>query len=124
MNLETISNNEPFMKPAYLSTPTEKQIQTTIIGYLAYRGYYVQRMNSGKLRQVSRTTNKEYMVNLSVPGTPDLLAIKNGRALWIEVKVKGNKPTMLQLAKMKELMSYGCQCVIAHSIADLIALGI
>ena len=70
---------------------TEQQIQTKIIKKLESQGYYVI-----KLIQ----TNK--------PGIPDLIAIpKDSDIEFIEVKRPGNKPTKLQLYRMKELKEHG-----------------
>ena len=70
---------------------TEQQIQTKIIKKLESQGYYVI-----KLIQ----TNK--------PGIPDLIAIpKDSDVEFIEVKRPGNKPTKLQLYRMKELKEHG-----------------
>lgn len=41
------------------------------------------------------------------PGIPDLLCVKNGRAVWLEVKQPGKKATPLQQAVMKELREVG-----------------
>jgi hypothetical protein len=40
-------------------------------------------------------------------GLPDLLCLQRGRAVWLEVKQPGKKPTAIQLARMKELETKG-----------------
>lgn len=70
---------------------TEQQIQAKIIKKLEAQGYYVI-----KLIQ----TNK--------PGIPDLIAIpRYANVEFIEVKVPGNKPSALQVYRMKELHEHG-----------------
>ncbi len=76
------------------------------------------RMNSGKMRYTNSRGGTS-LLSLHEAGTPDLLTIKNGRVLFIEVKKPGNKPTSLQLAKMEELREYGAQCITATCIEDL-----
>lgn len=44
-------------------------------------------------------------------GMPDVLCIKSGRAVFLEVKRPGQKPTPIQLARMEELRRVaGAQC--------------
>jgi Holliday junction resolvase-like predicted endonuclease len=70
---------------------TEQQIQSKIIKKLEAQGYYVI-----KLVQ----TNK--------PGIPDLIAIpRDSNVEFIEVKRPGNKPSPLQVYRMKELKEHG-----------------
>lgn len=74
------------------------------------------------------------MMQLCAPGTPDIMAFKiienplsSGRfstvdLLFVEVKRPGNKVTILQEAKMKELEGYGARCKVATSIEDIEAV--
>ncbi len=109
---------------------TEKGIQTAIISYLRYKGWYCMRLNSGRIR-----TEGGGLVMLSDPGTPDLMAFKKVLLgdgihpagplieaidlLFIEVKRPGNKPTLRQQMKMEELETFGAKCIVATSIEDL-----
>lgn len=105
--------------------PTEKQIQQTIINFLKYKGFFVLRLNSGRI-----PTSKGKMVNLAPKGTPDIMAFRNPRTcgcmkcdgvslIFVEVKRKGNKPTFAQEQMMKELEFYGSRCLVAHSVEEL-----
>jgi hypothetical protein len=40
-------------------------------------------------------------------GLPDLLCLKQGRAVWLEVKQPGKKPTEIQKRRMAELCDRG-----------------
>jgi len=51
-------------------------------------------------------------------GLPDVLALKGGKAAWIEVKVEGNKPSKVQVHRMKELAAAGCAVTVAYSAAE------
>ncbi|MDQ2831836.1 MAG: VRR-NUC domain-containing protein [Chloroflexota bacterium] len=97
----------------------ERAIQAAIIEYLRWRGFYVQRLNSGAARVESG-----HLIRMAAAGTPDVLAIKDGRALFVEVKRPGNKPTALQQAMMETLRGYGARCLVATSVEDLHAAGI
>lgn len=94
-----------------------------IIGMLRFKGYYVQRMNSGALRD-----RNNRLIRMNRAGTPDIMAFKDKGCcneesyidlLFIEVKVPGNKPTPLQTAVMEELSDHGARCIVAHSIEEV-----
>lgn len=96
---------------------TEHQLQTEIMQYLQYKGYYVMRLNSGKY-SVGEGRSKRFIMGQEA-GTPDLMAFRGVRMFFVEVKVPGNKPTLLQTQKMKELEGYGAQCFVATSLEEL-----
>jgi hypothetical protein len=70
----------------------ESKRQTKIRNALIKDGYFVTKLTV-----------------TSTPGIPDLLAIKDGKALFIEVKQPGNDPTELQLFMHNKLRSFGCE---------------
>lgn len=101
---------------------TEHEIQNMIISVLTMKGFYVMRLNSGKM--TNEYTNKQGVVKkrfirMLDAGTPDLLAIKKGKAHFIEIKRPGNNPTYLQQEKMKELSEYGAICIVARNVEDI-----
>lgn len=51
----------------------------------------------------------------SLAGVPDVLVIKDGKACWMEVKRPGEKPTPIQVARMRELASVGCPVAVVTS---------
>ena len=107
--------------------PSEHSIQTQIINYLKYKGWYVQRLNSGRMPYEYKG-RKGFMM-LAEKGTPDIFAFRKGttiagkfkqvRLLFIEVKREGNKPTLAQQHKMEELSEKGAVCLVATSIEDV-----
>lgn len=54
----------------------------------------------------------------SVKGLPDVLAIKDGRAAWMEAKRPGHEPTRIQQHRMKELAGIGCPVAVVRSAKD------
>jgi Holliday junction resolvase len=80
----------------------ESQIQSKVITELERKGYYVI-----KLIQ----TNKN--------GIPDLMAIKDGKVVFIEVKVPGKKPKVLQAYRHAELKKYGANTITATNTNDI-----
>ncbi len=80
----------------------ESCVQREIITYLEGCGWYVV-----KLIQ----TNKN--------GIPDLLCVKNGRAMFVEVKRESQNTRPLQNYRIKELIQHGATAFVAHSVAEL-----
>ena len=54
----------------------------------------------------------------SMSGVPDVLAIKDGRAAWLECKRPGEDPTKIQLHRMRELSAAGCPVAVVTSAAE------
>lgn len=104
--------------------PLEHEIQNSIIDYLRMRQWYVLRLNAGAA--VIEQPNGSRRVIRGVPaGVPDLLALKQGeRALFIEVKRPGRKPTDRQYEAMHELVSHGASCLVATSVEDVRRAGV
>ncbi len=82
----------------------ESAIQAKIIAYLRGCGFFVLKIPGNVHR-----------------GLPDLLAIRDGRAYWFEVKSESGKPTRLQEFTLANLRSYGCFCAVVHSVEEVAA---
>lgn len=74
---------------------TESQIQRKIITRLEKAGWYV-------IKMIITTKN----------GIPDIMALKNGKAVFIEVKRPGEKPRPLQIIRHDELRMQGFEVYI------------
>ncbi len=72
------------------SNKLESEIQAGIIKRLEKQGYYVVKL---------MLTNKS--------GIPDLLCLKDGKSLFVEVKRPSEKPRPLQEYRIKELRALG-----------------
>lgn len=68
----------------------EQQIQTKIKRKLIERGWYVTKL-----------------IKTSTNGIPDLLAIKYGKAMFIEVKREGGRLSLVQKLRIDELKAAG-----------------
>jgi len=94
---------------------TEAQIQQSIIQYLTLKGWHVLRQNAGALLNPQGRP-----VRMGEPGTPDLLAIKDGQPpLFVEVKRPGKRPTPIQAAMAARLTAHGARCLVATSVEDV-----
>lgn len=55
-------------------------------------------------------------------GTPDLLVVVEGRAVFVELKVEGEKPTPLQAYRGREWASVGALVGVARSLDEVLDL--
>jgi len=53
-------------------------------------------------------------------GIPDVLAIKDGKAYWFEVKTQRGVPTKVQLYVIKQLRKHGCVAEVVRSVSDVV----
>lgn len=86
---------------------SEKQLTNKIIAEARKRGHWCMKIGAGPYQR---------------PGIPDLLIVANGLAVFVEVKIKGNKPSSLQLAVIRELNAAGVIAGVAYSVEESIEL--
>lgn len=98
---------------------SEHDIQNEIRLALSERGYCVFRINSGKVR-----TADGRWFDVGVPkGFSDLMAVKEGRAFFIECKNEIGRPSAEQLNFIKQMQTrYGCRAGIARSVEDALKI--
>lgn len=98
---------------------TEHDIQNEIRLALSERGYCVFRINSGKVKMADGR-----WFDVGVPkGFSDLMAIKDGRAFFIEVKNEVGRPSTEQLNFIKQMQTrYGCRAGVARSVEDALRI--
>lgn len=93
-------------------TPLSAQVKE----YLDNRGLWNERLNCGKIK-----TEAGRWIQLCEKGTPDRIAIVRGRAIFIETKMFGKKPTAEQLDKHEQLRRAGAIVIVADDYADFTA---
>ena len=86
---------------------TESELQKQAIDLLKLSGFIVFRLNSGKARN---------NIRLCPVGTPDLLAVRNGRVIWIEMKKTGGKTSLVQDEMIRDLRRHGQEVHIVDNI--------
>jgi Holliday junction resolvase len=74
----------------------ESKIQRKIIADLQKKGWLVIKV-----------------IQSNAPGFPDLMALKEGRAIFLEVKQPGKKPRPLQLYRHEQLRKQGFEVIVA-----------
>jgi Holliday junction resolvase len=77
----------------------------------------IQKKISEKLKAAGWFVTK--LIQTSTPGIPDLLALKDSRAVFIEVKQPGKKPTPLQVHRMEQIQKQGVEALTATSTDDV-----
>lgn len=82
----------------------EKTITNNAIKLLRSRGFWVMKIYGNGIQRA---------------GVPDLLAVKDGRAYFFEIKQPGKKPTKLQAYTIEELRVYGATVLVITSIDEL-----
>lgn len=75
-------------------------------------------------RQVSQHLKKDgwlvvKIIQCTLNGFPDLMALKNGKAVFIEVKSSKGKPSALQLHRQQELINQNFQSIVIYELNQL-----
>lgn len=80
--------------------PREAAIVESIVRLAKSLGYWVKKIHG----------------NTFQAGLPDLLCLKDGKAIWLEVKQPGKKPTPLQVKTMYDIrVKGGAECYVVTS---------
>lgn len=88
--------------------PLESRITATIKMAAMRSGWWVMKIHGGPYQ---------------VAGIPDLLLIRNGMAVFLEVKQPGKKATAAQLRRMDEIEEMGgARCYVVTSVAEALAV--
>ncbi len=88
-------------KPTPL-TIKETPLSAQIKEHLDNRGIYNDRIQCGQFQ-----TPSGHWMRGSAKGTPDRFAIVRGQIIFIEVKMRGEKPSKIQLEKHIEIVKSG-----------------
>lgn len=83
--------------------PLERVIVARIMDEARSMGYFVMK-NHGNA--------------FSIKGLPDLLCIKDGVCVWLEVKRPGEQATRVQLHRHRELRSFGCRVAVVTCVGE------
>jgi len=55
-------------------------------------------------------------------GTPDICATYRGHSVWFETKMPGNKPTLIQWKRMRDLRRAGAYTTVPYSVDDALQM--
>lgn len=94
----------------------ESEIQKDILEVLKSQGMFF-RINSG----IARSFSNNFM-RLAPKGTADIIGIKNGKAIAIEVKSATGKQSKVQILWQQQWESNGGIYIIARCIDDVLKI--
>jgi hypothetical protein len=103
--------------------PLESSIQAAICDYLSLRRHFFWRQNTVGLFDAS-TGRHRSMPKYSMSGVPDIILIRDGQFIGLEVKRPGGKQSEAQEEFERKVRFYGGQYHIVHSIEEVQALGL
>jgi len=88
--------------------PLESTIVASIVRMAERNGWYATKLHGGPMQKA---------------GLPDLLMLKDGKAVFLEVKRPGkgkaSDATPLQQRRMEEIQRRGgCKCFVVHDVAE------
>ena len=94
---------------------SEKHIQKAILDYLAFKKIFHYRQNSGAFK----TESGGYMRTASVSGLPDIVAIKDGLYIGLEVKTATGKQSKEQREIQNRITAAGGLYLVVRSLDDV-----
>lgn len=104
-----------------MKEPLEKEIQKSIIDYLALLGCWRIRINSGAMSG-NHKGKRWFMRFNDQPGCPDVIACLEGRFIAIEIKRPGGKLTEKQASALEAIRRAGGLAFVATGIRDVEAV--
>ena len=106
------------VKNYYTKSMKESDLQRLVRDQLMLSGFSVFRANVGAVK----TEDGRYFTTGLPKGFSDLFAVKNGRAYFLEIKVKPNKPTPEQERFIEDMRAMGCAAGVVYSLEDALKL--
>ena len=98
--------------------PRESDIQASIVAALRIRGWMVQRVNCLAANIDGRHVSANHVYGFGSSGIADLLVMKAGRGVYLEIKTGRGKPTPAQVAFRDWCALHGNRCVTCRTVED------
>ena len=92
--------------PSATPAQTHDALEADILRYLGLHGWLAYPTHGPRNRPI-------------VPGWPDVQAFRDGRALFVEVKVGKDKASVDQMCVALSLREHGCRVVEARRLEDV-----
>jgi hypothetical protein len=96
----------------------ESHIEETILQYLNYSGWLAWKNISSGNWDAKRKCYRKHKSKFAIPGVSDIIAIKNGRVLFLEVKTKAGRLLDSQIIFKRILQEKGGEYFIVRSVED------
>lgn len=75
---------------------------------------------------IKKLTNNGWLIikviKCNLNGIPDLVCLKDGRTVFIEVKSEKGKPSELQKFRIKQLKELGFEAIVVKSVEEVLCL--
>lgn len=101
----------------------EKDIQNAICDYLALKGYFFWRNNTVGLYD-AKSGGYRSMPKYAKAGVPDIILVKDGTFIGLEVKTPKTQQSDAQVAFESGVTKAGGRYHVARSVDDVLALGL
>jgi hypothetical protein len=98
----------------------ESDVQRQILDYLALKGIFHYRQNSGGLGGEHK--GKKWFVRFGAVGAPDIICVIAGQYVGIEVKAPKGKQSDHQKEFQRKLEMAGGRYILTYSLDDVISL--
>ena len=96
----------------------EKDVQKTILDYLAVKKIFHYRNNSGAF--ISHYKGKERFMRFGAKGSTDIICVIDGKFIGIECKGTGGKQNDNQIAFQQDLEKAGGKYILAFDLETVI----
>lgn len=103
----------------YSFQPKEKDIERSICDYLRIKGYFFWKQPSAGFFDTSRKTFREHVSPYVKTGIPDIIVIKEGQFIGLEVKSATGRQSLAQSDFERELRAAGGNYFLVRSIEDV-----
>lgn len=106
-----------------MKQPLEKEIQLAICDYLALKKYFFWRQNTTPVFDPTKQVFRA-MPKYAIKGVPDIILVKDGEVVFIEVKRKGGVLSEHQVFFQEQCAKRNVQYHVVTCIDDVIAIGL
>jgi hypothetical protein len=106
--------------------PSESEIQAAICEYLTFRRRFFVRLNNiaAPYRDTKGELRFRKMGKYARPGLADILVVKDGRAIFLEVKREGGKHSPEQVNFGSDAIVAGARYHLVRSVAEVLTIGL
>lgn len=102
----------------------ESEIQKAICDYLAYKNYFFWRSNNIPVFDPGKNGGFRAMPKYSMKGIPDIIIVKNGTVIFLEVKTPVGVMSDSQLEFQKKCILEKVNYHVVKSIDDVMLIGL
>ena len=85
----------------------ESRVSTSIMKEWKRRGAWCMKVHGGPMQ---------------LTGVPDIAGVVEGQAIYCETKMPGNKPTLVQWKRIRDLRRAGALVCVAYSVSDAVQM--